>query len=199
MKKHLSYDESAFLCELVVKYGDALTKYAYRFFNYQPHMYEAAQDAVQETFVKAVRDVEILMNHPSKIGWLKVSLRNILLNMVNRNQYWQHEELQDEIKENPFEQQQAILDALDYLEGYPRLSEVIAVADTILTPDENETFTDHFLFGYTTEETAAREKISNDTVRGRLSRIRKKLRKYFGFSCFFLLVMFYKVWGGRIV
>lgn len=162
MKKHLSEDESAFLSDLVVKYGDALTKYAYRFFNYQPHMYETAKDAVQETFAKAVRDVDILIDHPSKIGWLKVSLRNILLNMVNRNQSWQHEELHGEMNDTLYDQQQLLLDALDYLDSYPHLSEVITIADTILTPDEKETFTDHFLFGFTTDETATLEKVSSE-------------------------------------
>lgn len=199
MRRDLSKEQSEFLCDLVNKYGDVLTKYAYRFLNYQPHLYEAAQDAVQETFIKAIHDIDILMAHPNKIGWLKLCLRNILFNMVNRNQHWQHEELVGFPAEHPFEQVRILLDAFEHLDDYPNLAEVIDVAEVILTPDENQTFTDHYLIGLSTDETATLENVSNDTVRGRLSRIRKKLRKHFGFPCLFLLIMFYKIWGGRIV
>ncbi len=191
MKKKLTKEQNDFLCELVLRYGDTLTKYAYRFYGYQPHMLETAQDAVQETFVKAVQDVEILMNHPNKIGWLKVSLRNILFN-IQRDQHWQFEQLKDGGKGWPEGRLQNVLDGLDELERYPRLGEVIAVTKAILTDGEADTFYDHFLVGLTTEETAILENTSSDTVRGRISRIRKKLRNHFGLTCYLLFILFYR-------
>lgn len=191
MKKGLTNEQAEFLCELTLRYGDALTKYAYRFYSYQPNMLHTAQDAVQDTFEKAVLDVDKLMNHPNQIGWLKVSLRNTLLN-IQREQHWKKEDLRYSVSDSPEIRKQVVMEAFDRLERYPRLKEVVEGANDVLSEEEVQTFYDHFLEGLTTEETALLESVTSDTVRGRISRIRKKLRKYFGFTCCLLFILFYK-------
>ena len=190
MKKRLTEAQATYLRELTLQSADVLTKYAYRFFGYQPHMREIAEEAVQDTYLKAVEDVESLMKHPNKIGWLKVSLRNILLN-IKREQHWKYEDAKETIDDNPDKKLHIVLDAFDELDHFPRLMELEEVANAILTPDEAETFYDHFLCGLTTEETAILECVSNDTIRGRISRIRKKLKKHYKMPCFLLLLLFY--------
>lgn len=190
MRKSLTDEQCEFLRELVVRYGDALTKYAYRFFGYQSNFQQISQDAVQETFLKAVKDVEILMTHPNVAGWLKVSLRNVLLNIQRENQR-RDQNIQEMSIDYSQEQLHAALDAFESRDQYPRLKEVIGVANVILTESEVGTFYDHFLVGLTTEETALLEAVSVDSVRGRINRIRKKLRKYFGPTCSLLLFLFY--------
>ena len=194
MKKALSSEQLKFLDDLTVQYGDMLTKYAYRFFGYQPNKLETAQDAVQDTFLKAVQDVDSLMAHPNKAAWLKVSLKYTLFN-IQREPHWQHEELQPTITDS-MSRKIAVTEALDHIEHLPRLEEVIAIANTILSEGEIDTFYDHFLIGLTTEETAILEGVPNATVHGRIGRIRKKLRKYFGLSCYFFLILFYISQGG---
>ena len=191
MKKVLSEAQIDFLCDLTLKSADMLTKYAYRFFGYLPHMREIAEEAVQDTYLKAVEDIETLMKHPNPIGWLKVSLRNILLN-IKRERHWKYEESNDIILDLQEKRLYAVLDAFDELERYPRLKALEEVVNVILTPDEVETFYDHFLYGLTTQETALLECVSNDTIRGRISRIRKKLRKHYKMPCFLLLLLFYQ-------
>ncbi len=191
MKKELTEAQAVFLRDLTIQSADVLTKYAYRFFGYQPHMREIAEEAVQDVYLKAIEDVEILMEHPNKIGWLKVSLRNILLN-IRREQHWDYEETREIIRDNPSRRMYAVLDAFDEIDHFPRLKELSQVVDTILTPDEAETLRDHFFDGLTTEETAILECVTSDTVRGRISRIRKKLRKFYGLPCFLLLLLFYR-------
>lgn len=191
MKKVMSEAQANFLRDLTLQSADVLTKYAYRFFGYQLHMREIAEEAVQDTYLKAVEDIEALMTHPNPIGWLKVSLRNILLN-IKRERHWKYEESKDVIRDNPDKRLYAALDAFDEFNSYPRLKELEEVINTILTPDEAETFYDHFLCGLTTEETAILECVSNDTVRGRISRIRKKLKKHYKTSCFLILLLFYR-------
>lgn len=191
MKKVMSEAQANFLRELSLQSADVLTKYAYRFFGYQLHMREIAEEAVQDTYLKAVEDIEPLMIHPNPIGWLKVSLRNILLN-IKREQHWKYEESKEVIRDNPDKRLYAALDAFDEFDRYPRLKELAKVVNTILTPDEADTFYDHFLCGLTTEETAILECVSNDTVRCRISRIRKKLRKHYKMPCFLLLLLFYR-------
>ena len=190
MKKRLTEAQATYLRELTLQSADVLTKYAYRFFGYQPHMREIAEEAVQDTYLKAVEDVESLMKHPNKIGWLKVSLRNILLN-IKREQHWKYEDAKETIDDNPDNKLHIVLDAFDEFDHFPRLKELEEVANAILTPDEAETFYDQFLCGLTTEETAILECVSNDTIRGRISRIRKKLKKHYKMPCFLLLLLFY--------
>ena len=192
MKTILTKEQAEFLCELTYRYGDALTKYAYRFFAYHPSMLQIAQDSVQETFEKAILHVDHLMKHPNQIGWLKVSLRNILLN-TQREKRLQYEDLRASVADSPDVYRDATIAAFERVDQYPRLKEVVDAASEILTEAEINTFYDHFLMGLTTEETALLESVSSDTVRGRISRIRKKLRKYFGFPCCFLFFLFYRV------
>lgn len=191
MKRTISEAQADFLRELTLQSADVLTKYAYRFFGYQLHMREIADEAVQDTYLKAVDDIETLMKHPNPIGWLKVSLRYILFN-IKREQVWKYEESRSIIRDTPEKRLYAALDAFDEFDRYPRLKELEEVVNTILTPDEADTFYDHFLYGLTTEETAILECVSNDTVRGRISRIRKKLRKHYKMPCFLLLLLFYR-------
>ena len=191
MKKRLTEEQAQFLDDLVRRYSDTLTKYARRFFNSQQHMDPIADEAVQETWLKAVEEVEKLMNHPNPIGWLHTSLRYSLLN-IQRDPRWKYETVQDAVNETPNSKLYAVLDAFDQLDRYPRLPEVLSAAEKILTPDERDTLYDHFLNGWTTKETAASECVTDDTVRGRISRIREKIKKYFKFLCYFMLILFYK-------
>ncbi len=176
--KRLTEEQERFLNQLPAEYGDALSKYAYRFFGYQRHMLPAVEDAVQETFVRAVHEVECLLKHPNPLGWLLTVLRFVLLNqrrVMNRCR----EDLYGEETEILETTGTAMMDVLEHRESRVTLPEVMEQAEVILTRDEMATFVDHYLIGLTTEETALRENVSADTVRGRLSRIRKKMKKYF--------------------
>lgn len=51
--------------------------------------------------------------------------------------------------------------------------------DAILTPEERTVFQLFFLNDYSTKETAQHTGSTHDAVRGRIARIRKKLRKLF--------------------
>ena len=176
--KKLTEEQEAFLNQLPEKYGDSLSKYAYRFFGYKPHMLPVVEDAVQETFIKAIRDVEDLMKHQNQHGWMKTSLKHILLNKC-RDMNRRKEELFGAETDIPAIAKQAMVNALERWESRITLPEVIERAGEILTKDEMESFVDHYLIGLTTEETAAQEGVSAGTVRGRLSRIRKKMKKNF--------------------
>lgn len=191
MEKSLTGEQYEFLNALVLRYGDALTKYAYRFLGYQPHLQQTAQDAVQETFLKAVKEVEALMVHPNVAGWLKVSLRNVLLNIRRQNQQGE-EKIQGICMDASQRQLCAALDAFE-VHQYPQLQEVMEAAAAVLTESEASTFYNHFLEGLTMEETALLEGTSVDSVRGRIQRIRKKLRKIFISTCRLLLILFY-IW-----
>lgn len=190
MSNVLTEEQKDFLSELIWQYSDMLFKYAYRFFGYKTHMREIAEEAVQDTFLKAIEDVEKLMLHPNRIAWLKVSLRNTLFN-IRREKHWEWEEPNSNMLDVPNKGMYVVLNAFDRFDRYPRIDELLEVVEVVLTDEEMETFYDHFLFGLTTEESAVLESVTKDTVRGRISRIRRKLRKHYGLTCIFLLLSFY--------
>lgn len=177
----LTEEQLRFLTELAERYGDMLTEYAWRFWAYRQHMLPAAQDAVQEVFVKAVQHADSLMSHPNQAAWLKASLKHHLISLYRRSkrhpeQLWGDVEMKGEV-----EAQQAA-EAIERWAQREQLDEVLRVADAILTPAEHDTFRDTFLSGLSTQEAARLEAVSPDTVRGRVFRIRRKLRKYFHLS-----------------
>ena len=176
--KRLTEEQEAFLNRLPDVYGAPLTKYAYRFFGYKPHMLPVVEDAMQETFIKAVRSVDVLMKHPNPHGWMIASLKYILLDK-SRELNRRREDLYGEETEIPAFAGLAAAVAPEIWQSGITLPQVVEQAADVLSKEEMQTFADHYLLGLTMGETAAQEGVSQATVRGRLNRIRKKLRKTF--------------------
>lgn len=189
MRKTLNHHQIQFLDGLVETYGDVLLKYASRYLHYQPSLLPMAQDAVQETYLKAVRHVDALMEHPNPGGWLIVSLRNVLQYML-REEGKRPEDLVADVSAVPGVASQNIIEAMDRW-SQQRLPDVLNAAACVLTEDERETFYRHFVEGYTTEETAVLQGVSKDTIRGRIYQIRMKLKKYFQMLCALTVVLHY--------
>lgn len=193
MRKSLTEQQCMFVSSLPRLYGDALLKFAVRFLGYKPHLLHMAEDALQETWIKAIEHVDILMQHENPAAWLKLCLKRILLNKLRAASY-QREEWADELNEHPAFSVQAVQAALERWQENTTLREVQEVAAMLLTPAEQRVFDIHFLYGYTTEETAMLEQIPVSTVSGRINRIRNKLKKYFRHMFVLLFVMCYIKW-----
>lgn len=146
MRKTLTEAQINFLNELPGKYGDMLTKYAYRFFGYRPNMLPLAQDAVQDTYVKAVRHVETLMNHENPAGWMITSLRHNLLT-ASRNLKNRKEESMADVQDAGAVSVQIMMDALERWEQQYQYSELLDAVCRLLTDEEQITFQDYFLMG----------------------------------------------------
>lgn len=187
MRKRLTDAQAAFLNDLAIRYSDVLMQYAMRFLNYQPHLRPLAQECVQETFLRAVRCVDALMSHENPVGWLKVVLKHLLLNRVGSARH-RLEELCEDVAAHPAALEQSAQDALTQWETHRQLEEVLEVAHAILTTEEQRTLARHFFAGLTTAETALLESVPESTIRGRISRIRRKLKKYFPELCVLLLL-----------
>lgn len=167
-----------FLEALAEQYGDMLTDYAWRFFGYRQSMLPTAQDAVQEVFIKAIRHVDTLMAHPNQAAWMKAALKHTLIGLY-RSSKRRSETLCEDITRLPEITRQSMEDSLARWEQHFRLEEVLQVAQAILTWEEQQTFQHHFMQGLTAREAALLEEVSADTVRGRIFRIRKKMRRFF--------------------
>lgn len=193
MRKRLTEQQHLFISGLPELYGDALLKYAVRFLGYKPHLQHMAEDAVQETWLKAIEHIDALMQHENPSAWLKLCVKRSLLNRLRAASH-QREELTEDVTCHPAASAQAMEAALDRWQKAVTLREVQEVASMLLSPEEWTTFGDHFLQGFTAEETALLENVPAATVRGRISRIRKKLKKYFLDMCILLSVMCFMKW-----
>ncbi len=193
MRKRLTEQQHRFVSDLPRLYGDALLKYAVRFLGYKPHLLPLAEDAVQETWLRAIENVDALMQHGNPSAWLKLCLKRILLNKLRMASH-QREELAEDVARHPAASAQAVHSALERWQESTTLQDVQEVAAMLLSPEEMQTFGDHFLYGFTAEETAQLENVPAATVRGRISRIRSKLKKYFLHMCIFLSVMCFMKW-----
>ncbi len=189
MQEQLSKEEIAFLEQMVLSYSDVLMRSAYRFFGYRSDMYSAAEDAVQETFMKAGREVKNLMTHPNPRAWLFTSLRYSMLN-IKRKSHYRMEELHADVNLIHQVSRQRMLEDIERWETQVELHEVIQCVERILTDDEKTTFQDYFVKGKALKEAALDENVSCDTVRGRISRIRKKIKIILANLCFFLFCLF---------
>lgn len=187
MSKRLTDKQAAFLEELAIRYSDVLMQYAMRFLNYQPHLRPLAQECVQETFLRAVQCVDGLMAHENPVGWLKVAVKHQLLNRVASASHLR-EELCEDVTIHAAAVGQSAEDALHRWEAQRQLEDVLQVAHAILTTEEQRTLNAHFFGGLTTAETALLESVPESTIRGRISRIRRKLKKYFPELCVLLLL-----------
>ena len=180
MKQELTDMQSAFLTNMVETYGDMLYHYCAKCVNYNQKLMPFIPDLVQEVYLKASANVDTLMHHNNIPGWLKKSCHFSLLNML-RNQKNSREILYPTI-----EKLQSSLnnDHIWARNGDPSitLKEVLDAAETILTEEEQAIFNDYFLDDLSTLESAQLNHMSYDTVRGKISRIRKKLKVHFSLS-----------------
>ena len=133
------------------------------------------------------------MQHENPAAWLKLCLKRTLLNKLRAASH-QREELAEDVAQHPAASARAVQSALDRWQETTSLQEVQEIAAMLLTPEEIRIFGDHFLQGFTAEETAKLENVPAATVRGRISRIRKKLKKYFQHMCILLSVMCFMKW-----
>lgn len=177
MSKKLTDEETEFLAEIAEKYYDMLEKYCGRCVSYNSKYMPMIPDLIQETFLKAAENASVLRQHENVPGWLKKSCHFSLLNTL-RSIRMSREVLYPAIDK---------LRQLELAHGENEnvwndkitLKEVLTAVQTELTDDEQIIFNDYFLDDLSTAETARRNYLTYDTVRGRISRIRKKLKKYF--------------------
>ena len=177
MQRQLTPEERAYLEELSLRWRGELLRYAYRFTGYQPHLRPDAEDAVQTTLLKAAEEVQHLIRHENPAGWLKTSLRHTLLNLRRRMAAHPVIPVAEVHEPARFLFQQA--DGDPSADASP-LAEVLALSGRVLSAQEQRTFRDYFLNDHTMRCTAALEHTSAATIRGRIARIRRKLRRYSG-------------------
>lgn len=122
------------------------------------------EDIVQETFYEALRKFDVFRKHPHQIGWLYKAagykIKEYLRKMQPQNEIWLEQKVLEEIP--------------GVEDSYADAEAQIVLYET-LTQDELLRFRRYFIWGETTAEIAEKEKITENNMRVRLSRLRQKI------------------------
>lgn len=134
----------------------------YKFIRYRVADKELAKDVLQETYYVAYKKWDILCEHSNPMGWLINTAKNKI------------RELNKSLKKIECE---VGLDADEYTfteDGYGK-SELDLIITKGLTEEEKNRFYKYFLHGYSISELAQLEKISENNMSVRISRLRSKI------------------------
>ena len=125
-----------------------------------------AEDAVQETFLRALQNVSVVedLGPSQRRAWLFRALKNLLTDGFRRNTL-----------EDQYTQELPPEAAIEQEPGFEDIENELFLSR--LPPEEQMVFRLLFLEGYTGEEISQMLNLPAGTVRSRLSRSRKKLQK----------------------
>lgn len=188
--KQVTPEQAEFLEEIEKKYSLLLRYYIRRFLNYNGRAKDIEDDIVQEVLLKAVRDVDKLMAHENVVGWLKrsceFSLRSTLRKMRNSREI-----PSDTVEKLEIKSEKELLKSFDNWSQNITVKEVREAVCELFKEEDQQVFNDYFGNDMTMKETAEKNGMTTDKVRGKISRIRKKLKKYFQLTCIFLACTLY--------
>lgn len=181
----LTKEQMNFLHDLAERYGDILEKYCLRHLWGIPSSEQTAQDIVQSTFLDALENVSQLMEHPNAIAWLMSVCKNHLSDVRKKSSYYPTLPMSPKELEELYDKQQFQEDLLT--EAQQRLSEVLIIADKLLSEDEHKVFNSVYLEGYTLKETAQHHHMKMGVVRSKIYAIRRIFKNLIFLLCFWIL------------
>lgn len=135
-----------------------------------------AQDVLQEVFLLASE--KKIYRHPNPEGWLIITTANVCSNYIRANarRIKKFDRLiQEKHDANVNSKKQPIPRTDDEIQNV----DLHIVMEQVLSEEEQMLLTQHYIGGLTLEEIALRLNVSPGTLRVRLHRIRKKLKKYY--------------------
>lgn len=155
----------------LIEYRSILKNLAYKFTNNPDDI----QDLVQETLLRALKNIDQFLHNPRIISWLFVIMKNIYINHYRRRkqQYMYENQKVNEyydrgcfepFTENTVEKSLALKDVQQVLNKLPK---------------EHKEMFDYYLEGYRYKELSERYGIPEGTIKSRIFFIRKNLQKKF--------------------
>lgn len=148
------------LAEVYEAYFDVVYKFVYR----RVRNEEVALDIVQDVFLAALDKSETFLKHPEQKKWLIVTAKNKLHELYRQMERIDPRSI-EEISELEAEKS-----------GYEEI-EMEMTALAIIDKDEWELIKDYYLRGIKIRELAEKYGITENNMRVRLFRLRKKMKK----------------------
>lgn len=130
------------------------------------------EDQIQETFVRAWQKRSSLQKHPNPDGWLVECFRNCLLNACKKqSREWRHHAFSVDA-----ENAQPIADQTHLSpDDYARTKEQIDLLKRLLGEKDADIFLRYCVYGEKASKIAAELNISDQALRMRISRLKKKI------------------------
>lgn len=162
-----------FVEELYITYYDDIRKYAFRFTNYASSKAGMVEECVQDTFVKAFLNYDVVLKHANTIAWLKRACQNSLLDAIKKeNRHTSHFINTENMEVIPN-------DDLDSFHRWLACQDAIDDLSTLLsalTPQETQICQDRFIDGLSIGDTADKNGMSYDATHATIKRIRRKAK-----------------------
>lgn len=127
---------------------------------------EETCDFLQDVYLTAYEKFEIVSKHQNPIGWMKVTARNKYL------QYFRKKSLTEKLSIDQY----CFYKELSLEDDYSFL--LLEDLKKILSIDEYEMFLTYVQGYFSSKELANIKRVSDQAIRSKLSRIRKRLQKY---------------------
>ena len=157
------------------------------FLAYDPVQESFIEDQIQETFIRAWQKRSILKHHPNPDGWVVESFRKCLTNACRkRNREWKHRVYFPD-SEKPAETIDLVHLSPD---EYVKSKEQIDLLFRLLGKEDAELFLRYCIYGEKAASIAAEMNVSEQALRMRISRLKKKILKNRDlFACLVLLCL----------
>jgi RNA polymerase sigma factor (sigma-70 family) len=130
------------------------------------------EDQIQETFVRAWQKRSSLQKHPNPDGWLVECFRNCLMNACKKqSREWKHHAFSIDA-----ENAQPLADKVHLSpDDYARTKEQINLLRRLLGEKDADIFLRYCVYGEKASTIAAELNISDQALRMRISRLKKKI------------------------
>jgi len=157
-ENRLGLDEEALIIRLYEKNYDQMMGFALKTLRSTA----MAEDIVQDTFYEAVRKAKLLAAHPNPGGWLMETEKYKILELRRREQRRVYQDF--ETCQNDF----------IIIEKQYNNAELNILLESALDVRERMLFRMYFLEGYSAKEIARLENVSENTLKVRMYRLKKK-------------------------
>ncbi len=176
--------ERVFIEDLYKDYGDFLTNVCISWVRPRTDCDDLVPETVQWTFLKAQVHYEKLTTHQNVPGWLVETCKKRLRSeMRKRNRRAKRETT---FEEN-LTMDQPIADSIESLLDREAFLSIVQRCKSILTPSQQKIFIARFIENMQIREIADREGISEEAVKSRLAKIKKRLQQHRNFFTIFFL------------
>ena len=172
----LKHEEEQFLNDLYAKYAHTLIIYSHSMLLQIPDSFSVAQECMQETFEKAIAQRKTLCRHEAPLLWLKKTCRNITSSkrrkILNRARIHGWKASEDIIGNTA--------DPYDCIEEWALRQDTGDIKRLLLeslTNEERDVYHAYYEENRSLKDAAAVLGISENAVRGAISRIKAKLAK----------------------
>lgn len=169
--------ENDFVEHLYACYLVELQRFCALQFRHSPVYMSSVDDVVQDVFLKALKHETELRRHPNPYGWLALTCRNACKSIVRRDLRRREilgKPIPVEEHDDIAQQQDDIVRWMDRMQHEETLSRLQAS----LSPLEQKVYDAYFVQDNSAQETADLLRVTVESVRGTVQRIRRKALRH---------------------